>query len=596
MSIPKPVVDEVRARTDIVEVIGRTVTLRRRGTSYVGLCPFHQEKTPSFHVVPNKAIYHCFGCGEGGDVITFVRKTRGLSFVEAVKELAGPVGITIEERPLSVDEQRRIGRRADLHETVELACRYFEATLLTRPEGAAGRAYLETRGVPLEVARKYRLGFAPDGWQNLVDHLGQARIPTKLLLDAGLAKLSEKTGRLYDVFRQRLIFPILDDRGRPVAFGGRILPGTDTKDAPKYLNSPGSEIYDKSHVLYGLSWARNSIQRKDRVIVVEGYFDALSLWQAGFEEAVAPCGTALTPTHVEALRRLAGRVIALFDTDEAGLNAAGRALPLFLDARLDARRLDLPGAKDPDEYVKKFGAAAFEERLSHTEPVLDLVIRREIDRAGRGAEGRTRALGAVIPLLRKLEGPLRTETVQRVSGWLGLHESELVSRLGAEVAPAPATPPPTRWAPSRELAQLLYLLLHAPTVVGPLLVEVEPAVISDRPAVLRTLARVLAGTPPAALIDEANADDPDLARVLTSLSAREDPAVIARADATARGILARMEVVQVDQDLNGVQREIARCEATGDKSSYALHARRLAELYARKASLTRRISRRDPKA
>lgn len=594
MSIPKAVVDEVRERTDIVEVIGRTVTLRRRGNSWLGLCPFHQEKSPSFNVVPHKGIYHCFGCGEGGDVFSFLRKTRGMSFIEAVKELAGPAGIVIEERPLSADEQRRIGHRADLYETVETACKWFEATLYTRAEGAPGRAYLAERGVDLDTARKYRLGYAPEGWQNLADHLARARIPADLALAAGLIKRSDKSSRTYDVFRTRLIFPILDDRGRVVAFGGRILPGFQAEGAPKYLNSPGSEIYEKSHVLYGLSWARNSIQRRDRVIVVEGYFDALSLWQAGFEEAVAPCGTALTAPHLQVIQRLTRKVIALFDSDEAGMNAAAKSLDLFLDASIEARRLDLPGAKDPDEYVKKNGAAAFEERLKHTEPVLDLVLRRTIDREGTGPEGRARAVERLVPLLRKLPDIERTGTVSKVAGWLGVHEAEILRRLGAPAEPTQAVPAPTRWVPTREVANLLWLLLHAPEAVGPALAETEPAAISDRPTVLRAIGMLLAGTPLSALLEELREVDGDLCRVLSSLAAREDPAALARAGATARSLLARMELTRVDIEITSVQRSLSRCEATGDKSSYPALSKELALLYSRKAALTRRISRRDP--
>lgn len=592
MAVPRHIVDEIRSRVDIVELIGRTVTLRKKGTSWTGLCPFHSEKTPSFNVVPNKGIYHCFGCGEGGDAFKFLIKTQGMSFMEAVKDLASATGIVIEEREATPEERARLERRADLYDVVEAAAKYFENTLLVGKDGAPGREYLATRGVTLDTARKYRLGYAPDGWQNLADYLKKERYPADLAEKAALLKRSERTGNLYDVFRQRLIFPILDERARPIAFGGRILPGVD-KEAPKYLNSPGSEIYEKSKVLYGLSWARTAVQRKDRLIIVEGYFDAVSLWQAGFEEAAAPCGTALTVEHLEVIKRLTRRVIALFDGDEAGLKAATKSLDLFLDAGVEARRLDLPGAKDPDEFIQKNGASAFEERLGFTEPVLELVIRRSIEREGTSAEGQSRALGAVAPLLRKLPLELQGQMISRAAGWLGVHEAQVRARMGAAPTAAPAATAITRWIPDKDLVHVLWLVAVFPEKVGAVLAQLEPEWITDRPSVLEAIALCMARTPLPAVLERLEENDPEVARTLRAIVAREALYPEERAFFAMQSLAGRIELKAVEARIVVINREMHRCETTGDKSSYRDHAIELSSLYTRKRDLSLRIARRS---
>jgi DNA primase len=594
VSITRELVDEVRARADIVTLIGQSVTLKKKGSSFVGLCPFHNERTPSFNVVPARQIFHCFGCAAGGDIFSFLQKTRGISFVDAVKEVAASVGVTIEERPLTPVEAARVSRRNDIYGACEAACRHFENTLLVGASGGPGRDYLKTRGLSVDTARRYRLGFAPEGWNNLENHLRKEGFDPETLLKAGLVKQSERGTSTYDVFRGRFIFPILDDRGRPIAFGGRVLPGAD-KDAPKYLNSPGTEIYDKSKVLYGLSYARGAVQRKDRLIVVEGYFDAVSLWQAGFEEAVAPCGTALTAEQLEVVRRLTTRVVALFDTDEAGINAAVRALDLFLAAGIEARRLDLPGAKDPDEFLQKFGSTAFEARLGATEPLLELVIRRTLDKNGATLEGRARAVDALVPTLRKLEGTLRNTAIPRVAAWVGMAEAELLRRVGAgrEEGPGPSPELTARWSPGNDLAHLLWLVVHHPARVRPELAAIaEPEMVSEHPLVLAAIARLIGDEPFADVLRWAEEAFPDLARVLARAAARSDLYSVEAAPFAARQILARLELQRVDQKILAIQREIRRCETTGDKSSYVSLVRELAGHQARQVQLKLTISRR----
>lgn len=588
-------VEEVRARADIVALVGQSVTLRRNGSSHVGLCPFHNEKSPSFNVIPSKQIYYCFGCGAGGDIFSFLQKSRGMSFVDAVRELALQVGVTIEETPLTPAEAAKVARKTDLYGATEAACRYFENSLLVGKEGAVGRDYLDKRGVSLDTARKYRLGFAAEGWNHLENHLGREGYSAETLQRAGLVKQSDR-GSTYDVFRARLIFPITDDRGRPIAFGGRSLPGAPA-DSPKYLNSPGTEIYEKSRVLYGLSFARGAVQRRDRLLVVEGYFDAVSLWQAGFEEAVAPCGTALTSEQLEIVRRLTTKVIACFDGDEAGLNAAVRSLDLFLAAGIEARRLDLPGAKDPDEFLQKFGVAALEERLARTEPLLELVIRRTLDKHGSSVEGRARAIDALVPTFRKLEGSVRSTALSRAAGWIGVAESALERAVGNAPATGAAAPPPSAWRPSGELAHLLWLVVHFPAKVRPVLAEVEdPTMLCDADPVLDGVAQLLAGQPFGDVLRTAENAMPDFARVLARASARLDLYREEGAEMAARHIVSGFELRRVDAQIGAIQREIRRCETTGDKSSYMTLARQLAALLARQSLLKRTITRRSGNA
>ncbi|HND29986.1 MAG TPA: DNA primase [Myxococcota bacterium] len=591
--LSRQVVEELRSRVEIAEVIGRTVTLRRAGRNLLGLCPFHNEKTPSFNVIPDKGIYHCFGCGAGGDVISFVQKTQGLSFMEAVKELAGSVGMTIEDRALSPEEHRRIAAKADLHDVAEAAAKHFEEMLMVRPEGLPGREYLKKRGITLDTARKYRMGYAPEGWDRLATALQRQHIPMELAVRAGVIKRNDRTGSFYDAFRGRITFVIADEKGKPVAFGGRVLPEIEKRDSnptPKYLNSSESEIYEKSKTLYGLNWARNAIQRNDRVILVEGYFDAVSLWQSGVEEVVATCGTALTPAHLEKIRRLSRKAVALFDSDEAGMRAATKSMELFLDAGVEARRLDLQGAKDPDEFVQKYGGPAFEEALKRAEPLVEMVVRRTVEKEGSSPEGRVRALDSLAPVLRKLPAMLQVQMVGRVAGWLGLREEDVLGRLGERPVVSPTTAAPSRWLPSKELSHLLWLVIHYPQQVAPEVMQTEPGWITDREDVLEAIAALCNGS---SLPDVVSSMvDGDASTVLRKIAVQ--PAIYEEQHAVgaARQILAKMELPQLDSQIAAIQLQISSPQGLGDSSSTLALATKMQTLYARKVALAALSSRR----
>lgn len=583
MQIPRALIDEIRERTDIAEVIGQAVTLRSQGGRSVGLCPFHQEKSPSFHVLRDKQIYHCFGCKESGDVFTFLMKTQGLSFTEAVKELAGPAGITLEERQLDPKERAKMQARASLHDACAFAAEWFHTNLLSRPEGLAAREALKARGCGVETWKRFRLGYAPDRWTGLLDHLQSRGVPPELAIRAGLARRNEQRGSAYDFFRDRLMIPILDRRDRPIAFGGRILSG----EGPKYINSSETEIYEKSSTLYGLSLGRAAIQRKDRVIVVEGYFDAISLAQAGFEEVVATCGTALTEGHLEQIRRLTTTVIALFDTDEAGKRAAERALPMFLGVGVEPRHLELPGAKDPDEYVQKNGAAAFEQRLSSARSLVEVVIGWSAQRHGSTPAGRQRSVTEILPLLLQMPPIQREAAVARAAGLLGVGElalRELIGRRRDEPArPAGIKP---RFVGNAELNRLLWLLIHFPQETAPVLLAIpDPQIVTDHPEVGFVIHQLLDGVSLASLREDLA--DIDVKRLLGDIAMREGLCDRERAATMAAQIVARLEGKAVNERLSALQRELSACDPTLDRPRYLALLSEQQEMVRRKQELVR---------
>ncbi len=607
MAFPKESVEEVRARTDIAALIGQTVALKRNGSALVGLCPFHNEKSPSFNVIPHKGFFHCFGCGTSGDAITFVMKTRGLTFVEAVKDLAQAAGVTLPERDLTPEEKARATARQDLYTVCESACALFVKTLLVLPEGKPGRDYLEKRGVTTETAQKYRIGFAPDGWDRLDRHLRTQRIPPQLGVQAGLLKRRETRGPgdegVYDVFRNRLIFPILDDRDRPIAFGGRLLPdppgAPPGKDpGPKYLNSPESPIYKKGEVLYGLSWARAQAQRKGRLILVEGYFDAVSLWQAGFGEAVATCGTALTERHVERIQSHTRKVYALFDSDAAGLRAAQKSLPLLQAAQISAFRLDLGASKDPDEYIQRNGAAAFETLLGAGEDLIQMVVRRIVEEEGRDSAAKDRVLNRAVEFLRDLPsvGVRETATLY-VAGLLNLRADEVRARAfpsggrSIESAESARTPAPERWVPPKELSHLLWALIRRPQDVWPLLANIDPDWICEREDVLAAMHRLGTGAPFADVVGDLDTTAPDLARTLRAIAAIEGTIKEEDAIITATDVILRMERTAVEAKIREQSAMIAACGKSGDKSSYRDNLIALSGLNARRQEINAALSR-----
>jgi DNA primase len=470
--IPQSFIQDLLGRVDIVEVVDRHVKLKRAGANYVACCPFHSEKTPSFTVSPTKQFYHCFGCGAHGTAVGFLMEYSGLGFVEAVKELAQGIGLKVPEEPRSEAAQRRAEQGESLHEILLRAAQHYRNQLKDAPQAIA---YLKHRGLSGEIAKRFGIGYVPDEWQNLASAFSDYDSP--VLAAAGLVKQKDD-GKRYDVFRNRIMFPIVDVRGNVIGFGGRVLeggPDSAARGSPKYLNSPETPVFEKGRELYGLYQARRAIRDAGRVLVVEGYMDVVALAQAGVEYAVATLGTATTPLHVQKLLRQADEIVFCFDGDDAGRRAAWRALENSLAQLQDGKQvkfLFLPEGEDPDTYVRKHGKDAFETLVARAVPLSRFLLEELAGRADMtSAEGRARCMHEAKPLLKQMQaGALRMQLVRALAESCRLSPEE-VAQL-CELSPAPAAGPqavPARIArkPVTPLArQMLRALVSNPACAG----------------------------------------------------------------------------------------------------------------------------------
>ncbi len=411
-------IEEVKSKAGIVEVVSEYVALRKAGRNFVGLCPFHKEKTPSFSVNAEKQIFYCFGCGAGGDVFEFLIKINNMSFQEALTHLADKTGVVLREKNTEHSGAEK-KLRDEINRINRLAGEYF-ARNLAAESGKRAREYLRKRGISDSTVNDFHLGLALNGWRHLRDYFEKSGVPLPLVEKAGLIIRGEK-GDFYDRFRGRLIFPIESVTGDTIAFGGR--GAGDEK--PKYLNSPESPVYTKGRNLYALNRARDDIRRKDAIIIVEGYFDALSLWNAGVRNVAATLGTALTREHLGLIRRFTSNIVAIFDPDEGGRTALERALSLFLEENFNARAVILPENLDPDEYVKKYGAGALESLIAGSQSLVDYYIESVIGSKG-GFEAAQATMSKAIPFLSRIEDPRqRNLFVKRVSELLNVEEGLL---------------------------------------------------------------------------------------------------------------------------------------------------------------------------
>jgi DNA primase len=429
--IPDDQVEEVRARADIVQVIGDIVPLKKSGKDYKACCPFHDEKTPSFFVVPAKGFYKCFGCGESGDVFAFLIKCLGLSFVDAVKHVASNTGIEIREvnRGQSGEDPFQ-----HLYEANAFARMFFQDSLWDQEVGRTAQAYLRERGIGRDTAERFELGYAPDAWHGLHEAASHHGIGEEVLIEVGLLTRSEKRKDPYDRFRDRLIFPIENLSGKVVGFGGRVL-GAGREGSPKYVNSPESPIYHKGEVLYGLSWAKNAIRRRKTALVVEGYMDVVSLVAAGFENAVAPLGTAVTPDQVVVLRRFTSKAQILFDSDDAGLKATFRAADLLLAGDIHPYVATLPPGEDPDTIVHAEGAEKLQGYIDGAVDVLDRKLQiLEEHHHFESIEDKRTAIDRLLPTIRAVQDPaLRDIYLKQVEKRTDVQRDTLEGELARSV-------------------------------------------------------------------------------------------------------------------------------------------------------------------
>jgi DNA primase len=407
----------VKQSVDIVEVIGRAVHLRRSGNRHLGLCPFHQEKTPSFQVDAENQLYYCFGCGSGGDVLNFVMKHQNLTFADAVKYLSDRYNIPLPQKDYSVDgdvlrasqQERRL-----ILSAVECAADFFYRQLHLAGEGKTAREYIARRGLPEEVIESQKLGYAPSGGDRLFQHLKKSGIEPALAVKAGLlGQSSNDSSRFFDRFRDRLIFPIRDERNIIVAFGGRIL-SRDEKNEPKYLNSPETPVYHKGRMLYQYAVARQACSKMRQVLLVEGYMDLLAFHAQGFYRVAATLGTALTSQQVRLLSRMCDEVVLAYDGDDAGERAMLRALPIFLSEELSVSCVRFPDGLDPDDFLKKFGLAELERLVEHREELGAYAVRKAVSVWDGSSAGKVRIFSELQPIFQNVRQPLLKSEYLRI--------------------------------------------------------------------------------------------------------------------------------------------------------------------------------------
>lgn len=547
--IPEEVIAQVRAQADIVEVVSEYVSLKRRGRNYFGLCPFHSERTPSFSVNPELGIFHCFGCGVGGDVFGFLMKIEGLSFYEAVARLAERYGLSLPKSE---------GGNDALYRANEFAQEFYKKLLWEDPVGGRARKYLEERDIGREVAERFGLGYAPPGWEGLVRAASHEGIGPEVLEKAGLA-LRRRTGGYYDRFRDRLTFPVHNPGGRPVAFGARVL----GEGEPKYINSPETPIYHKGKVLYGISQAREAVRREGEVVIVEGYMDLLRLFSAGMENAVALAGTAFTPHQAELIRRYAERAVLCFDADRAGSEAALRGGEVLYEAGIDVRIVELPPGHDPDSFVREEGKEEFMRMVRNSKPLVEHML----DKVGdiSSVEGRHRAAKAMAEVLSKMGDELRRDLwTRRVAEALGVREEVLrrvVERRKSEEA-GPAIPPRRTVPPAQR--ELLKILFSVPEVAKRVVEEVELEAFEGR---LRSAAKVAYeaigdGRLPTVSEVLARTQDQEIAEELAGIL--QEGLDEERARKVLADSIASVRREKVRREIERVAREIREAEEAGD--------------------------------
>ncbi|MDP3540743.1 MAG: DNA primase [Azonexus sp.] len=487
--IPDSFIQDLLARVDIVDLVDTYVPLKKAGANYAACCPFHNEKSPSFTVSSTKQFYHCFGCGAHGTAIGFVMEYQGIGFIDAVKELASRAGMQVPESEGRSFNDEKPGQARALIDLMARAAQYYKDQLKASPRAVE---YCKKRGLTGEVAARFGMGYAPDGWQNL-----QAVFPdynADELKVAGLV-IENEAGRRYDRFRDRLMIPIINPKGDIIAFGGRII----DQGEPKYLNSPETPLFEKGRELFGLPQARQALRDTNTALVTEGYMDVIALAQNGVGNAVATLGTATTSTHVTKLLRQVDRIVFCFDGDNAGRKAAWRALENSLEALADNKRLGfifLPQEHDPDSYIREFGKEQFDRQVTQAMPLSDFLLRELAQRCDlTSSEGKAQMIYEAKPLLLKLPTPLlRLQLVKRLAEASGFAQSE-VERLCELKSFTPAAPPKVKRTAPSLTRNLLRIVLHKPQMASKLPLNLLPDT-PERPALAR-LHQLVSGNPEA---------------------------------------------------------------------------------------------------
>jgi DNA primase len=575
--IPESFVQELLGRVDIVDVVERYVPLKKAGANYSACCPFHSEKTPSFTVSPSKQFYHCFGCGAHGSAIGFLMQHAGIGFIEAVEDLASSVGLQVPH-----EERHRAERakKAPLTELMARAARFYREQLKASPKAID---YFKGRGVSGEIAARFGLGYAPDAWQGLEQVFPDYSDAD--LVECGLIIVNDQ-GRRYDRFRDRVMFPILDQRGNVIGFGGRVLGAGE----PKYLNSPETPLFEKGRELYGLTQARKAIQEQDMVLVVEGYMDVVGLAQSGVENVVATLGTAATDANVQRLLKLADRVVFCFDRDEAGDRAAWRAMEVSLGHLSDNKVveiLQMSGDQDPDEFVREHGREAFLHQARSATRLSEFLVRELVKRSDpNSAEGRAALVHAAKPLLQKMSAPiLRVQVTKEIARRAQVSQAEVEAQCGLKPLARTRYAPPQmkqRPAPSSVERKLLEIVLHKPEWAARLPLELIDAELIESSALAAIADAIEHGEMPSGgfgLMLEFFRGSPQEALISEVLGGMADEIEPGALEAVFNDAISHLRQVVISIEIKGLN----------ERARYGLSAeerQRLTELLAMKRSAT----------
>jgi len=474
MYIPEEKVSEILNTSDIVDIISESVILKKSGRNFFGLCPFHSEKTPSFSVNASKQIFHCFGCSAGGNVLSYIMKYHGITFPEAAKMLARKYNITIETKDIDPAKRKEFLLKESLFRLNKTVMGiYFDELKNSAPGNKVGdkaRKYLKQRGISDDIIQQFNLGFSPDKWESIVKMLKEQKISKNIAVQCGLILGRQQKTGYYDRFRNRIMFPIFDVNMQVAGFGGRVM-----DDAmPKYMNSPDTPVYNKSRILYGLHAAKQFCRQTGFVYIVEGYFDFLSLYQHGIKNTVASLGTALTPDHVRILKGYAAKMVLVFDSDAAGINAAKRSIKIFLKEGVDTRVLVLPEGNDPDSYVVKHGQKAFNELAKNAKTVMQFLLQVSIDTHGLSVEGRIRILDDMKQhLILIQDSALRSLYIKDLAENLNIDEKAVLEKVREHYLNGPAkrsylnesTKEENTLASDRREEQMISLMLNFPEII-----------------------------------------------------------------------------------------------------------------------------------
>ncbi len=500
MLIPEEKVSEVLNASDIVDVVSEAVILKKSGRNFFGLCPFHSEKTPSFSVNPEKNIFHCFGCSAGGNAISFIMKYHGISFPESVRMLARKYNITVETREMSPAQRREMENRESLFKINKKIMGFYAEKMASLKPGTGVTGYLEQRGMTRETIETFHLGYSPDAWDAVVSFFRKEKLSRHVAVSSGLVLPRRNGNGFYDRFRNRLMFPIFDINMQVAGFGGRVMDDS----MPKYMNSPETPVYSKSRILYGLHAAKTECRKHGSVFIVEGYFDFLSLYQHGIKNVVASLGTALTREHVRILKGYAKRMVLVFDSDDAGINAAKRSIDIFVNEGIDTRILVLPEKNDPDSYVMANGKDAFLSLAGTAQTVIQFLLTLAMKTHGTSVEGRLQVLDEMKRHLAQLNNSaLRSLHIKELAEILNIDEKAVLEKVrdaytrskkqSSVLIPANETQKPQSLESDPREKQILAMMLHHPERI-PEIVE-KNVIDAFNSRALKKLAQVIADTP-----------------------------------------------------------------------------------------------------